>query len=527
MKLKSSYDSVLLVLLAAVIATAAWPRITHGAQGQASAPEFPGPQEPPFRPDKPIAILGGILIDATGAPPKLDYGVVIEGERIKQVGPMDEVEIPEGALVIDAKGMTIMPGLINSNQHIQLNPLYPAPTANLPINELQARWEETFARMPRRAFVYLMQGVTSMRQTSGPSKRLLPIKQAIDRGEIPGPRIFLGGALFMSPQYFESYTRESRTPADAIEWMRNDFAYNVIDDIEADTDKYLGPEYNYWKLYMSGELYDGKNDFTDEQVRFIIDKAHRNGKIIDVHCGGHKEGLRRMLAFDIDTLEHPFYPHVLIEEDIIQGYVKKGVIVDTLLTVMVVGAQHAEDPHHFNETRYVMSMEPKDYRILMRYRDKMIHNKRHPDQPGAPIYDRGPRPARESDEESGDVFGLGGPSYNDIQKGRQTSRENMRRFIKAGAKFSMGTDTPSFLNFLQEDPNANEMRYMVEIGMSPMQAIEASTRIGAEALGMSNELGTVEAGKLADVIVVAGNPLEDMKAMKRVYAVIKGGVRYK
>ena len=68
---------------------------------------------------------------------------------------------------------------------------------------------------------------------------------------------------------------------------------------------------------------------------------------------------------------------------------------------------------------------------------------------------------------------------------------------------------------------------MVELGMTPMQAIEASTRNGAEALGLLKDLGTIEVGKLADVIVVTANPLQDMRAMKRVYAVIEGGVRYK
>jgi imidazolonepropionase-like amidohydrolase len=91
----------------------------------------------------------------------------------------------------------------------------------------------------------------------------------------------------------------------------------------------------------------------------------------------------------------------------------------------------------------------------------------------------------------------------------------------------MGTDSPSFLNFVQEDPNANEMMNMVEMGMTPMQTIEASTRNGAEMLGLLKDLGTVEKGKLADVIVVAGNPLQNMAAMKRVAYVVKGGVRYK
>jgi len=485
-----------------------------------------GPQEPPFVPDHPIAIVGGILIDATGASPKLDYTVVIQGEKITAVGRSEDIKIPNGAEVINADGMTIMPGIINSNQHIQLNPLYPAPAVDLSFDDLRARWEETFARMPYRAFVYLMQGVTSMRHTSGPSKRLLPIKRKIDAGEIAGPRIFLGGALFMSEEHFQHYLKENNTPQAAVDWIRNEFAYNVIDDVKKGTDPFLGPEFNYWKLYMSNEVYDGKNDFSDQQLTYIIDKAHQHGKIVDVHAGGHNEGLRRMLAFDVDTLEHPFYGSMLVSEDIIQGYVEKDVIIDTLLRVMVTGAEHAEDPNRFNESLYIMSMEPREYRLLMRYRDRMLYNKANPNQSGIPVYES-QRAKWDSSEKAVDIFGLTGPSYEEIQARRLTSHQNMRRFIRAGAKFSLGTDTPSFLNFQQEDPNAVEYQYMIEEGMSPMDAIIAATRNGAEALGLSDRLGTIEEGKLADVIVVVGNPLTNPDALKRVHAVIKGGVRYK
>ncbi|MFN2447937.1 MAG: amidohydrolase family protein [Vicinamibacterales bacterium] len=492
-----------------------------------------GAQPAPYRPDRPIAIVGGLLIDATGGPPKQDQTVVITGERIVDVGPMEQVKVPAGAEVIDATGMTIMPGLINSNQHIQLNPMYPAPTANLPLADVKARWEHNWAQQPRRAWVYLMQGITSLRQTSGPAKQILPVKQAIDRGELPGPRVFLGGALFMSDEHFDGYVKERGTPSDAVSWMRNEFAYNVIADVQRDTDAYVGPEFNYWKLYMANDRWDGRNDFSDEELRFMIDKAHKSGKIVDVHAGGHNDGLRRMLAFDVDTLEHPFYGHELIDMEIIQGFVKKGVIVDTLLTVMIVGAQRAADPHRFDETLYTMSMDPREHRILMQYRDTMLQNLRTPNERGLPIYDvaRPPdfpevEPGTGNAPENMTTTGRG-PSVAQQQQQLHTSKENMRRFIKAGAKFAMGTDTGSFLNFQQEDPNANEMMYMVEMGMTPMQAIEASTRNGAEALGLLKDLGTIEKGKLADVIVVAGNPLQNMAAMKRVSIVVKGGVRYK
>jgi imidazolonepropionase-like amidohydrolase len=491
------------------------------------------PKAPPYLPDVPIAIVGGLLIDATGAPPRHDQTVLIEGERITAVGPIEQVRVPAGAEIIDASGMTVMPGLINSNQHIQLNPLYPSPVANLPLANIKARWESNWAHQPDRAFVYLMQGVTSLRNTSGPAKQILPVKQRIDRGEIPGPRLFLGAALFMSDESFADYVKRQNTPVDAVSFMRDEFAYRVVSDIDRGTAPYEGPEFNYWKLLMSDAKFDGKNDFTDDELRAFIAKARSLGKKVDVHCGGHNEGLRRMLAFDVDTLEHPFYGEELIDEDIILGYVKKNVIVATLLSVMINGAERAADPHRFDETAYIMSMDAKEYRTLMQYRDRMVTNLRNPDKPALPTYD-GANPPDFPDVHRGDASGSGnivesgrGPSFNEMQKRLRTSKENMRRFIKAGAKFSMGTDTGAFFGFQQEDPNAIEMMYMVEMGMSPMAVIEASTKNGAEALGLLNDLGTIEKGKLADVIVVAGNPLQNMGAMKRVAYVVKGGVRYK
>ena len=280
--------------------------------------------------------------------------------------------------------MTVMPGLINSNQHIQINPLFPSPMANLPLRTLKERWEKTWARQPQRAFVYLMQGVTSMRNTSGPANQMLPIKKTIDRGELPGPRLFLGGALFQSEASFENYVKRQNAPADAEQFMRNEFAYHVVARRRRATPKaYEGPEFNYWKLLMSDEKFDGSNDYTDEQLRAFIDKAHRLGKKVDVHCGGHNAGLRRMLAFDVDTLEHPFYGGELIDMDIIEGYARKKVVDRRqLLSVMINAAERAADPHRFDETLYAMSLDPEEHRILMYYRDRMIANRRQPDKPG-------------------------------------------------------------------------------------------------------------------------------------------------
>ena len=301
------------------------------------------------------------------------------------------------------------------------------------------------------------------------------MKRKIDAGEIAGPRIHLGGALWLSKPHWERHLKANRqTDPAAIDFIKHHFEYNVVEDLKnLDPNGWgvEGPDFNFWKLYLWEEPFDGKNDFTDEELRYLIDRAHKLGKIVDVHCGGNgNSGLRRMLAFDVDTLEHPFERDVLVDWDIIQGYVKKGVIVDTLLQVKVSRPERAADPHRFDETLYTMSMDPRDHRLLMRYRDKMLWNLRHPDQPGLTLYP----------EDSGAT----GASFNQQMKVIAMSKENMRRFIKAGAKFAMGTDTGAFFGFRQEDAYAREMMHMVEMGMTAMQAIESATRINAEALGM-------------------------------------------
>jgi imidazolonepropionase-like amidohydrolase len=489
----------------------------------AQPPQVPvpeGPRTPPYRSDRPIAIVGGLLIDASGALPKHDQTVVIDRGRIVEVGPMEQVKVPEGAHVIDATGMTIMPGLIDSNCHIVLNPMFATPDMGMTLEQFKTRWSASWSKAERMAWVYLMQGVTRFRQTPGPANFELQIAKKIENGEIAGSIPILGGSLWMSEIHYQQHLRSyNQTDPNFAEYVRHNFEYNVIKDIKnLDPNGWgqEGPNFNYWKMYLWGEPYNGTNDYTDEELKYIVDRGHKLGKVIDAHCGGGGlPGLRRCLQFDIDTLEHPFAGNYVIPWDVVEGFVKKNVIVDTLLQVSIGTNMRATNPNLFNDVKYVMSLEPPEYRLLMRYRDKMLWNKRHPEEPGIAVYPE-------------DSARRGRTTYNDQVKAIDVSKENMRRFIKAGAKFWMGTDTGAFMGWRQENPQAREMAAMVELGMTPMQAIQAATKNAADGLRKQNELGTVEKGKIADVIVVAGNPLQDMYgAMSNVYAVIQNGIRYK
>lgn len=490
---------------------------------QPASPELAapsGPQRPPFRADRPIAIVGGLLIDATGALPRHDMTLITKGDRIVEIGPSEEVEIPPGAHVIDATGMTVMPGLVDSNQHIVLNPMNATPDMGMTLDEFKKRWEGNWAQAERMAWVYLMQGVTRFRQTPGPIPLERRIAQRIEKGEIAGSIPILGGSLWMSEVHYQLHLKSyEQTDPKFEEYVRHNFEYNVIKDLKnLDPNGWgqEGPDINYWKMYLWGQPYDGKNDFTDEELKQIIARGRQLGKVIDAHCGGGGiPGLRRCLQFDIDTLEHPFAGNYVIPWDIIEGFVKKNVIVDTLLQVSINTNLRATNPHRFNDVSYIMSMEPSDYRVLMQYRDKMLWNQRHPNEPILSVY-----PA--------DSNRRGRQTYADQVKAIATSKENMRRFIKAGARFWMGTDTGAFMGWRQENLQAREMAAMVELGMTPMAAIQSATKVAGEGLRMEKDLGTLEKGKIADIIVVAGNPMLDMYgAMSNVYAVVQNGIRYK
>jgi imidazolonepropionase-like amidohydrolase len=517
---RRDFGKVSVTALAAGAAVAASP---VAAQGPVHVPDSFGPQSEPFVPTRAIALVGGTLIDATGSAPKQGHVVVIEGSRITRIGRIADVAIPSGAERIDCTGLTIMPGVIASNQSLQLNPLYPAPAADLPFAQIKGRWEDNYKQIPTHAFVYLMQGTTSIRQTNGPWKQLLPIKKRIDAGELPGPRVMLGGALFMSDRYFDFYVRSNQSPPESIDWLRNEFAYNVISDVERDTEAFESKDFAFWKLYMNDEVYDGKNDFSDAEIRRLIERGHTLGKRIDCHAGPHNAGMRRMTQFDIDTLEHPFMNTVLTDPDIIQAYARKHVIAASLLTIMVNQAALIEDPHQLDEAVYFMSMRPDEYRLLMQYRDKMRFLHANPAQGGVPLYQGRVKPGATAR----DTFGLKGPSLNELQRRAEIARTNMRHYIEAGVKLSLGMDTPTFLNFPQSDPTVGEFQAMIDLGLTPMEAVQAATRNGAEALGMLDTLGTIETGKFADVIALAGDPLTDSAAFKRVAIVIKDGVRYK
>jgi len=105
----------------------------------------------------------------------------------------------------------------------------------------------------------------------------------------------------------------------------------------------------------------------------------------------------------------------------------------------------------------------------------------------------------------------------------QTQRESFRKAVQAGVKITFGTDAGVYPHGF----NARQFKWMVKYGASPMQAIQAATINAADLIGWKTKVGSVSAGKYADIVAVEGNPLDDISTLERVKFVMKGGVVYK
>ena len=162
---------------------------------------LPGGLAPPSwaaEPRPTLALVGGQVIDGYEGPPIHDGVVLIAGDRIVAVGPRAEVTVPAGTTVVDTEGMSVLPGLMDMHVHLMI----------LGHSDYE-HWDKTYmARfrdeiMPIAAKQLLMSGVTTVRDLGAPLDEILHVKRRIEKGEIPGPRLFVSGPFIQKRPYFE------------------------------------------------------------------------------------------------------------------------------------------------------------------------------------------------------------------------------------------------------------------------------------------------------------------------------------
>ena len=416
-----------------------------------------------------LALVGGMLLDGYEVPPLHHAAVLVEGDRITWVGKAADAKIPPGTTVIDTSGRVMMPGLIDLHVHLK----------NLGHGSYD-RWDPWI--MERNllekvnaisARQLLMAGVTSAVDLGAQMPEIIRTRDRIAKGEIPGPRMVVSGPWITRDlgTYQPRPVRQVKidTPEEAAT-AAEDLIAKGVDVIKA----YVG--------------------LTPAHYRAITDAAHRRGVRVHAHVYAERD-TRNALENGVDVLTHagsagtapPYSP------ELIRDIVNAG-------RPVVVTAAHRS---------WVF---PDTVAFPERLQDPQLRE------------DFGPEIYAEVQQSVANFQRL---AYMGRVDREVFFRERgLKQFIESGAVLGMGTDSGTPLNFHTE-ALWREINAHVDLGMARQRAISAATRINARILGKSDELGTVEPGKLADLIVVKGNPLFDIQALAHVEVVLKGGVIYK
>jgi imidazolonepropionase-like amidohydrolase len=399
-------------------------------------------------------LTGATLIDGTGAPPLPDAAVVIDGERVTAVGPRATVRWPADAEVIDVRGRTLIPGLIDAHDHMashgyglatRLGLDEPASTAHL--------------RTARVLAETLAMGYTTVRDGGGLD---VGFKVAIEGGLIPGPRLVLGIQI-VSPTggIGDRVSPSGHTCCAAYDPLLPQSVGNGPDGVRDVVRAMVRAGADVIKTATTGGASSrpghGPLDaaFTLGEMQALVAESHALGRRVMCHALGGS-GLRTAIEAGVDSIEHGCY---LDEDpDLLNRMAGQGTFfVPTLL----VYEYHRESPA-----------------AHVRQRALALH-KHH--------------------------------------------LASVQRALALGVPIAAGTDAGGH----GHPKNARELACLVEAGLTPMQALRAGTQWAAQCLALEREVGTLEKGRLADIVVVNGNPLDDMAILAdqaRIELVLRGGV---
>ena len=400
-------------------------------------------------------VRAGRLIDPDSGTVLTNQVILIAGGKIQAVGK--ELALPADAKVIDLSDKTVLPGLIDCHTHVA-----DGKSDGEPFNVLRKTASQIALESIPNARAMLLSGFTTVRDV-GTYRALndIALRDAIARGDVIGPRMFVagayititGGAGAMTGQApdiqlpWDLHYGEANSPWEVRQKVRL-LAHNGVDVIKM--------------LSTGAVLTHGSSptsiEFTEEELQAGVDEASHFGLRVAMHAHA-AQGIRNAILAGAASIEHA----EMLDDEIIAMAKQHGTYLDMDIydeECIQAGAKTGQTPADFLQ--------------------------------------------------------------HDADLGR-IQRENFGKAVRAGVKMAFGTDA----GVCAYGTSGKQFAFMVKYGMTPMQAIQAATSNAADLLGHANEVGSIKAGKYADLIAVSGDPLKDISLLERVEFVMKDGKVYK
>jgi hypothetical protein len=421
-------------------------------------------------PERLVALTNVRVVDGTGAAPVEGQTIVLRDGRIASVGPAASAQVPAGARVLDLAGHTVIPGLVGMHNHT--------------FYTTRGRSVQLQFTAPR---LYLGTGITTARTTGGTSPyHEINMKRGIDAGQIPGPRMHLTGPYLTGPGGAGTMAQIA-TPEDA---------RRIV---------------NYW-ADEGVTWFKAYTDISRDVLGAAIKAAHERGLKFTGHLCS--VSFREAVALGIDNLEHGLFTNSDYVPDRTPDHCPSD-MRDSLLRVDINGPEVQQTIREMVDNKVAMSSTLAVYELSF------------PDRP--PLEDRVLEAlAPEAREEY-----LTARREISARAAQSTMPELFRRaqafevaFVKAGGLLGSGVDPTGVGGALPGYGDQRNYELLLEAGFSAVEAIRIMTLNGATMLGVDADLGSVAPGKLADLVVIGGNPVSTPADIRNVTLVFKDGVGY-
>lgn len=390
-----------------------------------------------------VAIRQVRIIDGLGR--VIERGaVLIDGDRIAAAGSDRQVSVPRGAAIVDGRGLTLLPGLIDCHVHLCLGG--EADVVAAIRNESPAMTLLKAARFARQT---LAAGFTTVRDVGARDHTIFALKQAVAEGLMPGPRIHAAGLVIcMTGGHAAFIGRQADGPAEVLLAVREQLSAG------ADVVKFIA---------SGGVLTPGTSpdrpQLTVEELAAGMDEARRAGRRVAAHAHG-AEGMKNAVRAGTHSIEHA----TLMDDEAGALMRTHGVFMVPTLSALATTAA------------------------------------------------------------CGPTCGVPDSAVTKARGMKARHEASFKKAHRSGIPIAMGTDAGTPFNHHGE--NAQELTRMVALGMSPMEALQAATSSAADLLGLRAVIGTIEAGKIADLLLVDGNPLKRIELLQdrhRLAGVMQGG----
>jgi imidazolonepropionase-like amidohydrolase len=432
--------------------------------------------------DSPVVALTHIrVIDGTGGPAAADQTILIENGTIREIGAASSLSAPAGARILDLSGHSVIPGLVGMHDHL----FYPAASGQGPIPGAPALYGEMGFSFPR---LYLAGGVTSLRTTGSLEPYTdLAIKKLIDTGKIPGPKIHATGPYLEGVGSYTPQLHELSGPDDAVRLV------------------------NYW-IDEGATSFKAYMHITRAELGAAIKTAHARG----IKVTGHlcSVGFSEAVDLGIDDLEHgievdqefnpnkqpdvcppapdehPILEKLDVESEPVQAMIRKLVQhhVAVTSTLVIFETFVPNRPPLQNRVLDALSLPSRADYLTVRSK----------------------------------IAGSQGAGAGLFKKEMQFEYD----FVKAGGLLLSGEDPTGYGGVLAGFGDQRQTELLVEAGFTPLQAIHIATQNGADFLGEADRIGTLKAGKAADMVVIEGDPSQKIEDIENVSLVFKDGVGY-